>query len=64
MCFYSAKDISKILGVSERTFYNRLAELKKEKKFRKKSKGKFYTPDEVINFASKLGLKITLQNTA
>lgn len=64
MCFYSAKDISKILGVSERTFYNRLAELKKKRKFKKKSTGKFYTPDEVILFASKLGLKITLQNTA
>lgn len=44
MCFYSAKDISKILGVSERTFYNRLAELKKEKSLGKKAKASFIHP--------------------
>jgi hypothetical protein len=64
MCLYSTKEIANVIGVSERTMFTRLKELKEEKKFTKKSKGKFYTPEEVLKIAAKLGLKIKLQNAA
>jgi DNA-binding Lrp family transcriptional regulator len=64
MCLYTTKEVSQLIGISERTLYNRLKELRDTKKFIKKSMGYFYTPDEVEKLATKLGVKISLQNSA
>lgn len=64
MCLYSTKELSKLIGVSERTMYNRLRQLESEKKFKKKSIGYFYTPKEVEKIATLLGIAISLQNSA
>jgi hypothetical protein len=64
MCLYTTKEISELIGVCERTMYARLKKLKQQNKFRKKSMGYFYTPDEVEKIALKLGVTISLQNSA
>jgi len=61
MCLlYTKKQVSELLGFSERTLYNRLAQIK----FKKKTKGVLLTPDEVTFIADKLGIKVTLQKSA
>ncbi len=62
MCLYSTKEVLKLIGISERTFYRRISKLKKQKKFKKTSEGIFYTPEEVTTICKKLGLKVTLPN--
>ena len=60
MCFYTKKEVSELLGLSERTLYRRITELK----FKKKSKGYLLTPDEVLLLASKIGVSISLPKSA
>lgn len=60
MCFYTKKEVSLLLGLSERTLYRRITQIK----FKKKSKGYLLTPDEVLIIASKIGVSISLPNNA
>lgn len=60
MCLYSTIEVAKIIGYSERAMYDKLREIKKKKKFKKKLTGYFYTKEDVYNIAKLLRIKVDI----
>jgi transcriptional antiterminator len=60
MCFYTKKEVSELLGFSERTLYRRISKIN----FKKKSEGNLLTPDEVLLLAKKIGVSVSLPKSA
>lgn len=55
---FTLKELAKHCGISCRTMHRRLAELKQEKKFKKESRGYFYSLDEAKQLAQLLKFKL------
>lgn len=62
MCTFSVKQLASIKGVSERTFYKYLSELRTKKKFTKKSHGKGFGETDAHRLAKLLDFQSSLNN--
>lgn len=52
---YTNKEIIFLSGISSRTYFRKLKELKQNKKFKKVSTGYFYTEAEAVKICKQLG---------